>query len=280
VVDSGIESRQKAGAEPNRGSSGCRADSGRIGKRTLAIAGASDGRDGGEAAFILTVPGGGPGVPGGHPGLPARIQREFSWPSGSRPTGRHLVAIVTMDLETAVASIVAAEGSESSAVRGAESTGGVARSFLTAGRGRHADFDFCDTHTLPVSARAPAKEQRRIARRPGTRGQVADLRRARDRRAYSADCGGTHARSRTPAGGVANPASSARILISRWNARCTGDRGSLSGAFSVVGVGTSSGDVPGGRGGMARRGSSFQEILRHYFPATAIVLADRELAGP
>jgi peptidoglycan hydrolase-like amidase len=30
---------------------------------------------------------------------------------------------------------------------------------------------------------------------------------------------------------------------------------------------------------MARRGSTFEEILRHYFPATAIAIADRELAG-
>ena len=30
---------------------------------------------------------------------------------------------------------------------------------------------------------------------------------------------------------------------------------------------------------MARRGSTFEEILRHYFPATALAIPDRELAG-
>jgi peptidoglycan hydrolase-like amidase len=30
---------------------------------------------------------------------------------------------------------------------------------------------------------------------------------------------------------------------------------------------------------MARRGSTFQEILRHYFPATVIAVATRELPG-
>src|SRR5579872_6219954 len=57
-------------------------------------------RNGAEAAFILSVPG-----PGGKP----RIRREFRGRLTVREEDGHLTAIVEMDRETAVASIVAGE---------------------------------------------------------------------------------------------------------------------------------------------------------------------------
>ena len=55
-----------------------------------------------------------------------------------------LLAVVSMDRETAVASIVAAEMAESSPMEALKAQAVATRSFLAAGA-RHQDFDFCDT---------------------------------------------------------------------------------------------------------------------------------------
>jgi len=282
VVDSGIESRQKAGAEPNRGSSGCRQILEGSASALLQSPAQVTGRDGGEAAFILTVPGGGPGVPGGHPGLPARIQREFHGRLEVVQRDGHLVAIVTMDLETAVASIVAAEGSESVPYEARKAQAVVARSFLTAGRGRHADFDFCDTTHCQFLREPPQRNSAASRAAAETRGQVLTYEGRAIAALYSADCGG-HTRTLADAGWRSGE-SGEFGAYPYFAVECPvhgAIAGSLSGAFSGRGVsGHQVGMCQVGAAEMARRGSSFQEILRHYFPATAIVLADRELAGP
>src|SRR5208283_1270192 len=56
-----------------------------------------------------------------------------------------LTAVVTMDLEPAVASVVAAEGTVDAPSEALKALAVAARSYFVAGKGRHRDFDFCDT---------------------------------------------------------------------------------------------------------------------------------------
>jgi hypothetical protein len=230
------------------------------------------GRDGGEAAFILSVPG-----LDGHPiGYP-RIQREFHGRLEVLQRDGHLVAIVTMDLETAVASIVAAEGSAAVPFEARKAQAIVARSFLAAGRGRHTDFDFCDTTHCQFLREPPRNKSAASRAAVETRGQVLTYEGHVIAALYSADCGG-HTRTLAEAG---------------WGGGEAGESGEFMGGYPYFAVecpmrgarpghpvsGHQVGMCQVGAAEMARRGSTFEEILRHYFPATAIALADRELAG-
>jgi hypothetical protein len=270
VVDSGIESGQKSGTELSTG-----LNPGSSERRQILEGSASarlrspahvTGRDGDEAAFVLSVPGRGPGVP-------ARIQREFHGRLEVLQRDGHLVAIVRMDLETAVASIVTAEGSEAVPFEARKAQAVVARSFLAAGRGRHADFDFCDTTHCQFLREPPRSKSAASRAAMETRGQMLTYEGRVIAALYSADCGG-HTRTLADAG---------------WGGGEFGEFGAypyfavecpVQGAISGHPVsGHQVGMCQVGAAEMARRGSTFEEILRHYFPATAIALADRELAG-
>jgi stage II sporulation protein D len=208
-------------------------------KLLLRSAASAFGRDHSDAAFVLSVPG--------------KITREFHGQLEVREEAGHLLAIVRMDREVAVASIVAAESPPSAPLEARKAQAVVARSFLTAARGRHTGFDFCDTThcqflretPLPANPSALAAEQTRglLLRYQGR--AVAAL--------YSANCGGK-TRSLEEAG---------------WNA----------GFYPYFGVACPiKGPVSGHRIGMcqegaaqlARQGRTFREILSVYFPATTL----------
>jgi peptidoglycan hydrolase-like amidase len=214
------------------------------------------GRDGGEGAFMLSVPG-----PGGH----ARIQREFHGRLEVIQRDGRLVAIVEMDRETAVASIVAAEGSDAVPMEARKAQAVVARSFLAAAIGRHKDFDFCDTTHCQFLREPPAPNS--AAHRAGveTRGQMLSYQGRVIAALYSADCGG-HTRT---------------LAESEWHGESPDGypyfavecpvRGGAAGALSGHAVsGHQVGMCQVGAAEMARRGASFIEILRHYFPAAVM----------
>jgi peptidoglycan hydrolase-like amidase len=206
------------------------------------------GRDGSEAAFVLRVPG--------------KIAREFHGRLEILQQGGHLTAIVEMDLETAVASIVAAEGSDATPAEAQKAQAVAARSFLVAGRGKHQSFDFCDTTHCQFLREAPGERSLAFQSTSATRGQVLTYEGRVIAALYSANCGG---RTRT-------------LAESGWN----GEPGRNYPYFSVECP--ARGAVSGHRVGMcqvgstemARRGATFVEILRHYFPATVIAEAKIE----
>jgi hypothetical protein len=213
------------------------------------------GRDGGEAAFILRVPG--------------KIAREFHGRLEIIQQGGHVAAIVEMDVETAVASIVAAEGSDATPMEARKAQAVVARSFLAAARGRHQGFDFCDTTHCQFLRERPG--DRSIADRAAaaTNGQVLTYQGRVIAALYSADCGG---RTRT-------------LAEAGWGAGAgTGGYPFFAVECPVHGAASSIQTVRGHRVGMcqmgaaamARRGTTYPEILRHYFPAT--VIADAKAA--
>jgi peptidoglycan hydrolase-like amidase len=268
----------ESGVESNQGSNGRRQILEGSASARLRSPSRVTGRDGGEAAFMLSVPGRGSGVPGldGHP----KIQREFHGRLEILQRDGHLVAIVTMDLETAVASIVAAEGSAAVPFEARKAQAVVTRSFLAAGRGRHADFDFCDTTHCQFLREPPAGSSTAHRAAAETRGQMLTYEGRVIAALYSADCGG-HTRALAESGwgdgksgewAGANP----NFAYPYFAVECP-----VGGAISGHPVsGHQVGMCQVGAAEMARRGSTFQEILRHYFPATAIAIAEREGAGP
>jgi len=205
------------------------------------------GRGGVPARFTLSVPG--------------RISREFVGVLEVRPKvsdGKdELLAIVEMDRETAVASIVAAEGSADDPIEAMKAQAVVARSFLIASHGRHEDFDFCDTTHCQFLRSPPAPGSAASRAAEDTRGLAIVYRGKVLAALYSANCGG-HTQTLAEAG---------------WH---TGD---APGGYPYFAVACPvRGKVSGHRLGLcqigsmelARRGATFRQILSRFFPATTI----------
>jgi peptidoglycan hydrolase-like amidase len=199
------------------------------------------GRDGAETAFILSIPG--------------KIRREFHGRLEVRAEGGHLLAIVQMDRENAVASIVAAESAPSAPLEARKAQAVVARSFLIAARNRHEGFDFCDTTHCQFLREAPLTGS--LAARAA--GETKDLVVAYQGRPipalYSANCGG---KTRTLEDAGWNPEAYPYFAV-----ECP-VRGPVSG--HRIGM------CQEGAAHMARKGKSFREILALYFPATTLML--------
>ena len=203
------------------------------------------GRDGAETAFILSVPG--------------KISREFHGRLEVRAEAGHLLAIVRMDRENAVASIVAAESPPAAPLEARKAQAVVARSFLIAARNRHEGFDFCDTTHCQFLREAPPAGSLAARATEETKDLVVVYQGQAIPALYSANCGGT-TRTLEDAG---------------WNAE----------AYPYFAVECPvRGPVAGHRIGMcqegaaqmARNGKTFREILALYFPATTLMLAADE----
>jgi peptidoglycan hydrolase-like amidase len=209
--------------------------------RTIKAAAKITGRNDAPADFILSVPN--------------RITREFHGTLEVRREGAHLLAIVEMDIETAVASIV--EGEAPGSGREARNAQAVAaRSYLAATHGRHQGYDFCDTthcqYLRGASAIGSVGNQAALDTRALTlvyQGRIVPA-------LYSADCGG-HTRSLKEAGwpddGQGYPF---------FEVACP-----IKGPQRGHGIGLCQ------RGAMelARRGMGFREILAYFFPASTLV---------
>jgi len=136
-------------------------------------------RDGEAVAFRLAVPG--------------RFHRVYRGRLTIKARNGELVAVVGMDRERAVASIVAAEMNESAPIEALKAQAVASRSFLSAGA-RHFDFDFCDT-THCQFLKSPPPLTSRVSRAvEATRGMVLTYRGHSLAALYSSRCGG-HTRS-------------------------------------------------------------------------------------
>jgi peptidoglycan hydrolase-like amidase len=192
------------------------------------------GRNGAETAFLLSIPG--------------KIRREFHGRLEVRTEGTHLLAIVKMDRENAVASIVEAESPPSAPLEARKAQAVVARSFLVAARGRHEAFDFCDTTHCQFLREAPPAGSLSAKATQETRHLVVAYQGRVIEAFYSANCGGT-----------------TRTLESEPYPYFAVDcpvRGKVSGHRL--------GMCQQGAAQLASTGKSFREILAHYFPATTI----------
>jgi peptidoglycan hydrolase-like amidase len=196
------------------------------------------GRGGSPTNFILSIPN--------------RIVREFYGTLEVRREGDHLLALVEMDIETAVASIV--EGESPGAGPEARKAQAVAtRSYLLAAHGRHTGYDFCDTTHCQYLRGATAQGSIGRQAAVNTTSLAITYQGHLVPALYSADCGG-HTRSLKEAGweeaeypffGVACP---------------------IKGEQQGHGIGM----CQRGAIEMARQGKTFREILAYYFPATTL----------
>ncbi|HET6177369.1 MAG TPA: SpoIID/LytB domain-containing protein [Candidatus Sulfotelmatobacter sp.] len=121
---------------------------------TLTVTGRKDD----PADFLLSVPG--------------KISRHYHGTLEISPEAGSLLAIVTMDRETAVASVVAAESTADAPLELLKAQAIAVRSYLVASRARHHDFDFCDTTHCQFLREPPAPQSRAAQAAAATRNLV------------------------------------------------------------------------------------------------------------
>jgi peptidoglycan hydrolase-like amidase len=204
-------------------------------------------RGGGPGEFVLSVPG--------------RIHREFHGSLEVRPKGAELLAIVEMDRETAVASIVAAELPANTPIAALEAQAVAARSFLTASRQRHEGFDFCDSTHCQFLREPPPTGSAAARAAEQTRGLAMAYQGRVFAALYSADCGG-HTRALADAewkGPEPRPDDYPYFAVECPRRKV--------GPIAGHGVGL----CQAGAAEMARTGASFREILSRFYPATTLM---------
>jgi stage II sporulation protein D len=240
--------------------------------------------------------------------IPGKIARLYHGRLKVAPKKSELLIVVTMDLETAVASVVAAESPPDASMEALKAQAVAARSFLVAGGKRHHDFDFCDTTHCQFLRQPPVDRSPAALAATATRGLVLAYGDHPFPAMYSASCGGrTHSleelglpvrdypyfpvecpycrrnpdrwvthMSRTDAQALASTETS-RITLARrlgWKTVPSNSHSEHEDEGSIIVEGTGSGHGIGlcqrGAVDMARHGSSFQEILRHYYPNTVV----------
>ena len=253
------------------------------------------GRNGQAAEFVLAVPG--------------RISRHYRGTLTVKAVADVVVPIVTMDLETAVASVVEAESAADAPPEALKAQAVVTRSYFTAGKGRHHDFDFCDlTHCQFLRGLANPESAAAVAT-SATRGLVILFEEKPIAAMFTRSCGG---HTRTPAElGIPSNAypyfsvqcdycykhpsrwtrriseQEAERLLGKGEAgrlavdRCLGWNAVPSNNFTArkedgtvilkgAGQGHGVGLCQRGAKAMAEDGAGFREILSHYFPNTTL----------
>ncbi len=196
-----------------------------------------------QGEFILRVPG--------------LIERRFEGRLEILRDGRELVPVITIDVETAVSSIVAAESPPGAGIESMRAQAVVARSYLLAAGSRHPHSDFCDTTHCQFLRDPPAHSSLAARATRDTAGLVLLYEGRPVEALYSADCGG---RTRTLA--------DARLTAPAYpyfKVECPVQSGAAQG--HRIGL------CQRGAAAMDRAGVRWTEILSRYFPATAVAPA-------
>jgi peptidoglycan hydrolase-like amidase len=248
-------------------------------------------RQGGECDFVLAVPG--------------KLHRHYRGKLIVTVGNQELLTVVEMELETAAASVVAAESPGDAPLEAMKAQAVVSRSYLVSGGRHHPYADFCDTtHCQFLREPPPAGSRAALATR-ATKGQVLTWQGKPFPAMYSASCGGhTHSLAQVGASAVDYPyfpvecpycqhspehwssrlsKSDAAALVSDseqerikavrklgWMAipSSTFTRTDVPGAVTLQGVGRGHGVglCQRGASSMAQNGKDFRAILSHYFP--------------
>ncbi len=261
-------------------------------------------RNNSAVSFLLTVPG--------------KITRPYRGRLVIKAARGEVVPIITMDLETAVASAVAAESDSDAPPEALKAQAIVARSYFLAGGGRHRDLDFCDLTHCQFLREPPAPDSPAAVATRETQGIVLTFGEKPFAAMFSRSCGG-HTRTPAEVGlpGSAYPyfsvlcdfchkrpylwtrklslqdatllgkGESGRLAVDRrlgWNAvpsnnftsHREGEQVVLEGAGQGHGIGL----CQRGAKALADEGSSFRQILNHYFPNTQLLLLGKGVARP
>jgi peptidoglycan hydrolase-like amidase len=239
-----------------------------------------------------------------------KIKRRYHGTVEIRSSSSNLLAIVTLDLETAVASVVAAEAAPGTPPEALKAYAIAARSYFVAGGGRHHNFDFCDTTHCQFLRTPPLATSPAAKATEATRGLVLAYESTAFAAMYTRSCGG---RTRTPvqvglpaadypyysvdcehcrrhpvrwtsnlsardAGPLRPSDESSRLAVARhlgWSAVPSNDFSLTKEHDRILLAGVGNGHGIGlcqaGARAMAESGASFPEILQHYYPNTEIV---------
>lgn len=256
---------------------------------------AVSGRKSEPAEFVLAVPN--------------KITRRYRGKLEIKSSKGELMAVVAMDLETAVASVVAAENTPDTPREALKAQAVAARSYFIATRGRHHDFDFCDTTHCQFLREPPAPgsitravaETRSLMLAYNSRPFAAMYTRSCSGHThtpadlglpsaaypyYSVECKYCHAHparwksqiSAQNASSLHSSDEAARLNIDRslgWGVVPSNDFTVKKKGDQVILEGTGRGHGIGlcqaGARAMAEEGADFQEILNHYYPNTKLI---------
>ena len=252
-------------------------------------------RQGGECDFVLAVPG--------------RLHRHYRGKLIVTVGNQELLTVVEMELEMAVASVVAAESPGDAPLEAMKAQAVVSRSYLVSGGHHHPYADFCDTTHCQFLREPPPADSRAALATRATKGQVLTWQGKPFAAMYSASCGGhTHSLAQVGASAADYPyfpveCPYCRHSPEQWSSRLskldaaalvpdseqerikavrklgwmaipssTFTRTDVLGAVTLEGVGRGHGVglCQRGASGMAEDGKGFRAILSHYFPNTTL----------
>jgi len=250
-------------------------------------------------------------------GIPGKISRQYQGTLRLRAMDGEIVPIISMDLETAVASVVAAESTKDTPLEALKAQAVVARSYFVAGKGRHHHFDFCDATHCQLLREPPGIGSPAAEATLATRGLVIAYEGKSIIAMFTRSCGG---RTRTPAEvGVSSGSypyysvvcdvcykspvrwtrqiseqeaarligkgEAGRLAVNRtlgWNTVLSNNFAMRGENGDVVLEGTGQGHGIGlcqrGARAMAERGAGFREIVSHYFPNTSLSSLNASMA--
>jgi stage II sporulation protein D len=240
--------------------------------------------------------------------LPGKIRRRYLGVLKLKAKNGELFPIITMDLETAVASVVQAETTPGTPLEALKAQAVVSRSYFVSG-GRHTGFDFCDLTHCQFLREPPASDSPAANAAISTFGFVLTYDEKPVAAMFTRSCGGrTRAPeeirvsqngypyfsvhcdfcynnprqwarkvSREDAALLMLRGENGRLAIGRrlgWDAVPSNNFSAQKAGEEVTLIGVGQGHGVGlcqrGARGMAESGSDFRAILEHYFPNTSL----------
>lgn len=199
-------------------------------------------RDGSDTDFRLSIPG--------------KIERQFHGTLTVHPGDHKLIAVVAMDREVAVASVVAAEMAPSTPYEALKAQAVVARSYYAAAVPRHDGFGFCDTTHCQFLREPPAPTSPAFRAAQATTGLLLAYQARPLAAMYSAACGGQTRSLETENSGE----------YPYRSVPCDYCRRHSPGLVQ----GHQLGLCQAGAAGMAGEGAGFRQILDRYYPGTSL----------
>ena len=257
-------------------------------------------RRNGPADFVLSVPG--------------KITRHYRGRLAISNVSGELIPVVTMDLETAVASVVAAETLPGEPIEALKAQAVAARSYFVAGRRRHEDFDFCDTTHCQFLRSPPPSQSAAFKAAAATQGLVLTFESRVFAAMYTRSCSG---RTSTPVENGLPPGNYPYYSVEchycrqhpvRWQSRISAQNANNlrpsnepsrleidrklgwntvpSSDFNIkpdggevvlegVGQGHGIGLCQAGGKAMAEDGANFRQILLYYYPNAELISLPR-----
>jgi peptidoglycan hydrolase-like amidase len=191
--------------------------------------------------------------------IPNKIRRRFQGTVAVIQGPHYLQAVVSMDLEEAVASAVAAEMLPGTPLEAVKAQAVAARSYFASSRSRHVDYDACDSTHCQFLRELPAPDSVAAQATRETAGLVLTYQGKPLAALYSASCGG----STQPLAEVSGAEYPYYAVPCEY---CQRHRRGLV-------EGHRHGLCQRGAAGMALRGASFRDILSHYYPGTSFFVA-------